>query len=208
MPAFAEVIQQVAKVKSVTFVSNSTLRNDSTKEIVLREHVKWYVQGQQLRMEDTVGTTATFADLAQKHIGTLDLKRKTAFTHLLDDDLGELFANPIGQIQQLKAGDAKLVGNEVLDGRKMQLYELDKVDFLMMGGKGATSIWVDPQTQLPVKIVIEPKKLKDRSVFIEITNFDWNKELDESLFRVPGDYKIIDANRWMRERREDKPQKN
>jgi outer membrane lipoprotein-sorting protein len=131
----------------------------------------------------------------------IDRKQKTASAETMVDEIAEMIANPIDQIQQFKSGDARLVGDEVLDGRTVQLYQLDDVAFLFMGGKGTTKIWVDPRTQLPVRIVIEPKKRKDRSAFIEISNFEWSKALDASLFSIPEDYTVMDANRWMKERR-------
>ena len=206
-PTFAEVMRQVAKVKSATFFSDSITRNTATNEIVNRERVKWYVQGQQIRMEGIDGSVAIMADLEQRQVYRLDLKRKTATAEPLIDEIAEMLVNPLAQVQQIDSNDAKLVGPELLDGRKVLLYQMDDIAFLLLESRGTTRIWVDPGTRLPVRVVVEPKQPKGRNSSTEITNFEWNKQLDMSLFRVPQGYTIVDANQWMKERRKDKPER-
>jgi outer membrane lipoprotein-sorting protein len=206
-PAFAEVIQQVANVVSVTFFSDSTTRDDATNEIVNRERVQWYVQGQRIRLEEIDGSVAIIADLDRRQIYRLDLKQKTATAEPLIDEIAEMIVNPLAQVQKIDSNDAKLVGPELLDGRKVLLYQMDRIAFLMMEDRGSTKIWVDPGTRLPLRIVVEPMQRKRRNSSTELTNFEWNKNLAASLFRVPQGYTMVDATRWMRDRQKGKPER-
>ena len=96
----------------------------------------------------------------------------------------------------------RLLGNEadVADCEFARQQLIRHWTALLRDWHGGAKIWVDPNTQLSVRILIEPKKRKDRSHSIEISDFQWNKKLDASLFRIPEDYTMVDAQRWMRER--------
>jgi hypothetical protein len=181
-PAFAGVIESVKKAESVTLLNKQKLGSQPTFEM------KWYFQGDKIRMEFP-GIMAIVSDLAQPTYLELDMIRKIARARPLHKEVAGLFANPVRQIQNAKPGDAKLVGEEQLDGRTVQLYRMEEVDFLGAKGEGEMRVWVDPKTNLPVKIVVdEPQKERDRRTTLEFIDFEWNKKLDEKLFRIPEDF--------------------
>ena len=57
-------------------------------------------------------------------------------------------------LRQLKDQDAERIGEEVLDGRRTQVYRLKKADFmdLRITEPEVAKVWVDPKTSLPVRI--------------------------------------------------------
>jgi hypothetical protein len=201
-PAFAQVIEEVAKAKSVTFVSKSEVRTDLNVDVI-KEHIRWYVQGQQIRMEEVAGgAIALITDWKQKTVSKLDKKLKKATVNFLVEEFTEHVTDPVKQLQQLNVEDAQLIGEEILDGRTVQVYQLNKVEFLFVRGRGRMKIWVDPATRLPVKIRFEPTRKNVPIGYTEISEFEWNKRLDESLFQIPTDYIIDDTSlRLNRERR-------
>ena len=200
-PSFAQMIEEVAKATSVTFVSQTEVRSERTDEEVRKEDLKWHIQGEKIRMEEIDGTIAVIADGQRQTFSRLERKLKKATVEPLVEEIAEQFADPVSQIQRLNAEDAQLIGEEQLDGRAVQLYQLDKVAFLFVRGRGQMKIWVDPQTRLPVKILLDPTRKGVSTGDTQISDFEWNKKLDESLFQIPADYDIVDAGQWLRRNR-------
>jgi outer membrane lipoprotein-sorting protein len=158
-------------------------------------------------MEEVDGSVAIIAELDQRQFYRLDSKRKTATAEPLVDEVAEMLVNPLAQIQKIDSNDAKLAGPELLDGRKLLLYKMEGIAFLMMEARGSMKIWVDPETRLPVRIVIEPKQPKGRKSTTQVSDFEWNKNLAPSLFRIPRGYTTVDANQWMKERQKREPKR-
>jgi hypothetical protein len=180
--AFAGVVENVKKIESVTLTNKQKLGQQPTFEM------KWYFQAEKIRMEFP-GVMAIVTDLGEPTYLELDMVRKIAKARPLHKDAPALFANPVRQLQNAKPGDAKFVGEEQLEGLTVQLYRMDNVDFLGAKGEGVMKIWVDPKTNLPVKIVVdEPQKERERRTTLEFIDFEWNKKLDEKLFKIPEDY--------------------
>ena len=85
----------------------------------------------------------------------------------------------------------KKVGEEQLNGTRTIVYRTDKVDMLLFEGKAKTNFWIDPNTDLPVKIVIQDRNPKSPTL-LRLEQFSWNKPLDEELFKldVPAGYTV------------------
>jgi hypothetical protein len=180
--AFAGVIESVKKAESVTLTNKQKIGNAPTMEL------RWYLQGQRMRLE-LPGVFAYIFDLSQPTYLELNLIEKVAKARLANKEAREAFANPVEQIQRAKPEDAKRADDEQLDGRVVHVYRLNKVDFLGAKGDGEMTVWVEPKTNLPVKILInDPGDEKGGGVYMEFIDFEWNKKLDEQLFRIPEDF--------------------
>jgi hypothetical protein len=208
--AFGDVVQNVKNAKTVTFVT----RMKSTPLPMLEQ--KWYIRGDAFRMEmpsaqfgDKVPAdappvlVAVIADAKQKKALELDFARKTARKITADkegwEDMAKGLANPIEQLRKLKSQDAKRIGEEELDGRKTQVYQLKKADVFMgvRTGQGDTAkLWVDPKTGLPVRIAVERPAGdgKEKEVLFAFEEFTWNERLDPALFKleVPKGFTLQD----------------
>ena len=78
-----------------------------------------------------------------------------------------------------------------MNGTRTIVYRTDKVDMLLFEGKAKTNFWIDPNTDLPVKIVIQDRNPKSPTL-LRLEQFSWNKPLDEELFKldVPAGYTV------------------
>jgi len=201
--AFGQVIENVKRAKSVTFVTKMpTIIRGSERGVL---HQKWYIQGEHYRLEipsaqegvdipaDAPSVMlALIADSKQKKSLQIDFVRKTAKFLDIDEKRWKQMAqaNPIDKLRQLKNDDAEPIGQEVFDGRKTQVYRLKKADYLELRlGEGDTAkLWADPKTGLPVRIRIDGQTPASRGqndkTFLIFEQFTWDENLDPSLFKL------------------------
>jgi outer membrane lipoprotein-sorting protein len=100
----------------------------------------------------------------------------------------------VSYLQNAKSEDASPAGKEQLDGQTVQVYRIDKIDFLGAKAAGEMKVWVNPESSLPVKISLDqPQKERGSRNTIVLKDFEWNKDLDDSLFQVPADFTIEEA---------------
>jgi hypothetical protein len=113
----------------------------------------------------------------------LDVRRKLAQSAEIDANMARAFANPIDQLRQAQSNDAEPMGEEILRGRRTQIYRLRKVDLLGMKGAGEMLVWVDVDNKLPAKIVVRDSDPKAEMEF-RFDDFVWNEPLDAGLFSL------------------------
>ena len=180
--AFAGMLENVRHADSVTFISKQKIGNNPTLEVkgyLQREHFRW----------ELLGVLAFVADFDAKSVVELNLVAKTATARPFPKGDNNPFANPIQAIENAKPDDAKLIRTETLEGKSVDLYEINKIDFMGSHGDGTTSVWVDRKTGLPVKIVLDdPSDKPGASVRLEFESFEWNKSVDAKLFKIPEDF--------------------
>ncbi len=194
-PAFADVITKVQKAKSVTFHVTQKLTPQSPTV-----HSKWYLQDDDIRIE-LLGPhgekgMAYVVNYRDQKAMEINFVRQTARPIPVAKKMPVGF-NPIASLRQAKDTDAKLIGNENLDGRMTQVYEFTRLHVLGMSGQvkqGETAkLWVDAVTGLPVRMVIETLLAKGngKSSFV-FDDFHWNKPLPADLFSlsVPKGYTL------------------
>lgn len=187
-PAFADVIANVQKAKSVTFRMKQKLGPQSPSI-----PAKWYLQGDNVRMEllDPQGEAfeAFVVDYRNKKAMRLNFLDKTARTIPVDKKKPTGF-DLIDSLRKAKDTDAKLIGNEDLDGRKTRVYEFTQLHVFGLSGKvkeGETAkLWVDAASGLPVRMVIEITSMRadGKKSSLIFDDFEWNKSLPADLFKV------------------------
>ena len=176
--AFAGVIENVKEAKSVTLTNKQTIGIGRTMD------TKMYFEGKKMRLE-IPGVMAYVADFGAATAYELDLVRKSARSIPVNAGI----PNPVEQLRKVKPDDARLIGEEQIGGRKVQVYQVDKVDFLDAKGQGQMKIWVDLETDLPVKLLVDnPNAERSKRTTLNFTDIVWNQELDDSLFQVPADF--------------------
>jgi outer membrane lipoprotein-sorting protein len=209
--AFADVVENVKKAKSVTFVTKMPSIVQGKERGILQQ--KFYIQADAYRMELPSAQEgvpvppdappilmAVIADVKQKKALQLDFTRKTAKYLKADDktseEMAKAFANPIEQLRQLKGDDAERLGEEELNGRKTEVYRLKKTDIFMgmrLTGGETAKLWVDPKSNLPVRIAVEPSAdSSDKTPLFVFEQFSFNESLDPDLFKldVPKGFSI------------------
>jgi hypothetical protein len=211
--AFADVVQNVKNAKSVTFVTKIPSIIRGSQRGVLQQ--KWYIQGDRFRMEiprEQEGVSppadmppvllALVADPAKRDALQIDFYRKTV-KHIKGDEktwqeMTKGLANPIEQLRKLTAKDAERLGDETLDGRKVQVYRLKGTDLFMgvrLTGKDTAKLWVDPKTGLPIRIAVEPPPdSNEKTPPFVFEQFRWNESLDPNLFKLeaPNGFQVTE----------------
>jgi len=197
--SFAGVIEKVNQAKSVTCVLKQKIAD--TVEPVR----KLYIREDAIRME--VAGVGTFVfDLKQRKAIALDERSKTF--ELPSVEAGVPIPNPLAQLRKLKQQDAERIGEEMLDGRKVEVYRLKNVDLFEMKFKAKEGenldikLWVDSRTQLPAKLLVTfplppssgPPALPI-PLSLEFSDFRWDEKLDPSLFslEIPKGYTLPKA---------------
>jgi outer membrane lipoprotein-sorting protein len=135
----------------------------------------------------------TVADLKTRKALILLPQAKTAQRGTLGAEESQGMAAMMGNFAEMKAqltgGDdkaVKAVGEERIGGRWTKAYEITVKDS-KVARPGVWTVWVDPETELPVRLADAHRGL--------ILDFeDWNKEFDPKLFSldVPAGYKEVE----------------
>jgi hypothetical protein len=144
--AFAQMIEKVKAASSVHFTTAIRLGKGREHKGVM------YLEGNRLRMEQDDGTLVDVADLDRKLALALNVSGKLAQQMEVDAQVVRSFNNPIDQLQRVKSDDAEPIGQEMLRGRRTQVYRFHKVDMLFFKGKAEMLVWVDVESELPAKI--------------------------------------------------------
>ncbi len=197
--SFAGVIEKVNQAKSVTCVLKQKTANtvESVRKLYIREDA--------IRME-MAGVGIFVFDLKQRKAIDLDERSKTV--ELPSVEAGVPIPNPLAQLRKLKQQDAERIGEEMLDGRKVEVYRLKNVDLFEMKFKAKEGenldikLWVDSRTQLPAKLLVTfplppssgPPALPI-PLSLEFSDFRWDEKLDPSLFslEIPKGYTLPKA---------------
>ena len=187
---FGDVIENVQKAKSVIFTNKQKIGNQPEFEFI------WYIHGDKFRIE-MPDVMAQIVDLKQKKGIQLNMVKKTAKPITVGNNTAKAFANPLEQLYRIKPNAAKKIGRKKLGKSEVDVYRIESIDLLGLKGKGEMTLWVNPKTQLPVRIKISANtgfgaKDTDRpfDTHFLLENFSWHASLDESLFRlqIPDGY--------------------
>jgi len=144
---------------------------------------KLFLAGNNVRIEQFDGALIQVNDIDQKQTLFLDTQRKLFQVSEITPEMVQEFANPIDQFRDAKPKDAVPIGEELLNGKRTQVYRLSKVDLFGMRGNAEMLVWVDLPTQLPGRIVIrdtDPKSLME----VRFEDFTWNEPIDAELFEL------------------------
>ena len=197
--SFAGVIEKVNQAKSVTCELKQKMA-DTVAPVS-----KLYIREDAIRMEMAGVGTFVF-DMKQRKAIALHERSKTVELPSLEK--GVPIPNPLEQLRKLKQQDAERIGEEMLDGRKVEVYRLKNVDLFEMKFKAKEGenldikLWVDSQTHLPAKLVVAFQRADSRNApslpipaSLEFSDFRWNEKLDPSLFslEIPKGYTLRKA---------------
>jgi outer membrane lipoprotein-sorting protein len=161
---------------------------------------KGYRLGDLIRSETTTvpmsnGWSVTIADLKTRKALQLNPQDKTARRTTLGRQEARLVSGLLGSFadikEQLAGGRESAVrdlGFEKLGDRRVNVYEVAA----QIPPAGVWRIWVDPKTNLPVRLVAGDKN----KITVTFDFEAWNEELDPKLFSldVPKGYKAEDKS--------------
>jgi outer membrane lipoprotein-sorting protein len=210
--AFGQVVENVKSAKSVSFTFIQKFGSQPALEYM------FYLQGDQMRVE-IPGKQKAFdagmpiveaivANCRTKDSLEINYSTKIVRKSKLDEAVAKKFMNPIDGFRILADKDAERVGEEELSGHKTQVYLVKKLQGLLGInvkddvdiGEGCKA-WIDSQSGLPVKIVIDVSSLaagqkwNENATSLVFEDFKWNQELESQLFepQIPEGFRVADG---------------
>jgi WD40 repeat protein/outer membrane lipoprotein-sorting protein len=182
---FAQMVEKLKTVNSVRF----TTAMGMGKQPKLKNAM--FIEGNRIRVEVFGGQIIEIANADRKQALFLNPSAKLAQQMELTPEIVQQFQNPIEQLRRVKSDDAEPIGQEMLKGRRTQVYRLHKVDLpFVKGGDVKMLLWVDVESELPAKIEIRDPDPKSPMTF-DFDDFVWNEPLDANLFSlaIPDGYR-------------------
>jgi hypothetical protein len=202
-PAFGDVLQQIYKARSVIF--KKTLQDGDNEPYVYRDMA---IEGGLHRTELGFGMIQIHDFTSGKHLQLNTNDKEAFFTTDTGKWAGYGLFNYLDFLQNLHEKQCDYTGQEELDGKLANVFK---------NSSDGITVWVDPETNLPIKVKHEtPASPLARYLYLSTKDFggtdnrcgdsgsangkmtaifydfEWNTELDPSLFNmeVPKGYTL------------------
>ena len=196
--AIEALIEKFAEVKTLRYESTTKMEGGLVPGMVLKMK-GFYSEPGLLRTEND--RLLSIVDFVEGKSLSIDHQTKIAFrfsfsTDNLSQDIPgyEINENWIKSMQQFlkQAQDDKSAKVESLG--LMQLDNRDVTGFRVGMEHRTATFWIDPKTQLPIRI--EVTGIRPTRYEMVYTNFEFNVELDNSIFQldIPDGYTASDAS--------------
>ncbi|MHC4087052.1 MAG: LolA-like protein, partial [Planctomycetota bacterium] len=201
---WAEVIEKVEQIPALTF--------DMTVEISYTENNKLSFQSENYVAGDYGTKSSIYMNgellvlkyrLPRKNLAyEIRPKDKTYMRFELSDrqaTKGQEPDDPRTWLKMILSGDYTELGPDNINGVAVEGIECSPIE--MTGDEnGVMRLWVDVETNLPVRIELEKLGMEGgqmRPHKYVMENFEWDVELDESVFEpnIPNDYKLRDEQK-------------
>ncbi len=200
---WAEVIEKVEQISALTYDMTSEISYPGNKTLTYQCEI--YIAGD-------YGTRGNISMNGEVFVVKYLLPRKKLAYHIrpkdktyrrmdLSDEQAARLKEPDDPRTWLKtvlSGDYIELGRDningvVVEGIKCSMTEKTGEDTVMR-------LWVGVETNLPVRIEVEGQKMEGGQMRPQknvMENFQWNVELDESVFEpnIPEDYRLIDEQK-------------
>lgn len=193
--ALADVLSRIRDVRAVKFNMVSTVEVPGAPPQTVSGRATIAEPGWMRQEIDQVGIVSVF-DFRTGRAVTLVPKEKTAIVLELSnlDKLPGAQAGPgapgrppniLDELKKLDGSSGKPVGELRVDGRVLKGFRVEQPGQEM-------TIWVDPETRLPVEITAEMKTGMLPSAKVKMTGFVWDASVDPSQLTLtpPADYKV------------------
>jgi hypothetical protein len=197
--SWAEVIEKVEQIPALSF--------DMTAEITYTENEKLTIPSENYVAGDYGSKSILYMNgevfvvkyrLHKKKVAyQIRPKDKTYFRFDLSDEQvakGQDTDDPRTWLKMILSGDYTNLGHTKINDIDVEGIECSDPE-IMGSGERIMRLWVDVETNLPVRIEVEAEQMEGgqkRPHKFVMENFQWDVELDESVFEpnIPPDYKL------------------
>ena len=169
--AFAQVIERLQKITAVRFETHIQFGTSDAQTGVMS------IDKDSIRLEQMDGQFVLIGNATSKKAIVLDTVNKKSQSLASNDVLSVSMINPIEQLMAIRNKSVRSLGNDRIDGRRVEVFQIGDVELLGMKGIGNMILWVDAETQLPAKIMIRDSDPKHKQLF-EFDHFDWSPSID------------------------------
>ncbi len=200
--SWAEVIEKVEQIPALSF--------DMTTEISYTENKKLSLQSENCVAGDYGTKSSIYMNgelfvlkyrLPKKNLAyQIRPKDKTYFRFDLSDEQaakGQDPDDPRTWLKMILSGDYTKLGHTKINDIDVEGIESSNPE-IVGGDEVVMRLWVNVETNLPVRIEVEGEKMEGgqkRPHKFVMENFQWNVELDESVFEpnIPDDYTMMEV---------------
>jgi len=189
--AYAAMIEQMQEIKTMSYTTHIIVAEQSgmavRTQILNQDQVREEILVKTEEQGESMVTSVLIHDSKQGKVLLLQHTQKTAKIIEMSEQLaGTQQTDLLEKFRKMRPDHAEYLGIEALNGKDMLKYKYRKPD-------GHYVLWLDPDSQLPVKAVIADVADSSKvNAKLEMTDFVWNPELDESLFSldIPEGYDL------------------
>jgi outer membrane lipoprotein-sorting protein len=183
--SFAEILENVQNAGTVSY----KVTFYSSGEVVCTAQVM-AMGADHMRLVTEDGK-AQVMDIRQRRWLTVGATENRAILRNVAKDFSREAYDPLASLRRAHKSDGEFAGQEELDGKLIDVFEVRTKDRTM-------TVWVDAEVELPVRIEIAGSSTEETTDSLGMTeavlsDFDWDADLDESLFAltVPPGYVLV-----------------
>jgi outer membrane lipoprotein-sorting protein len=183
-PAFADFVKPLLEAKTAKYKTNTEIKGPPAMTITSEVMVLDANKSRQEMESPNMGKGVMIFDWGRGKSLTLDPKSKKAMVvsttnmsreQILKQDMVAQFRSILSDVQDKPDVKRESLGEKEIDGRRV-------VGFRVNTNGTDLSVWGDPKTGLPVRAEITMAMYP--GVKTTMTDFEFNVDLDESLFSV------------------------
>lgn len=181
--AFADVMERIRSVKTLTFTSTAHVPNNPPEMQTMTYKIEYMEPGKQRQIEAN-GNIIITDTVAMKSMSLIPSQKKGAIIDFSKMPQKNQQMNFVGMLQQLQDHADMVLGQKEIDGKIAILFVVKQEGL-------EHTIWADLKTGLPVRVEVKMAMFGDMQ--IAMTDFVFNPDLDESLFKIelPPGYEEI-----------------
>lgn len=172
--AFADVMEQIRSVKTLTF-TNTVYTPKNPPELQTMTMKTEYMEPGKQRTITPDGNIIVMDSVAMKSMTLIPSQKKGALFDFSKMPQKNQQINFLESLQKFQDQATMVMGQKEIDGKIA-------MGFFVKPEGAEYTIWADLQTGLPVRMEVKMAMLGDMTV--TMTDFVFNPELDESLFKT------------------------
>ncbi|HEX3357249.1 MAG TPA: DUF2092 domain-containing protein [Tepidisphaeraceae bacterium] len=183
--AFGAVIEKVRTISAVSFKMSGKVQ---LPNLPIQDVVAEVTVAEPFKMREIINKEhlVMVIDMSAGKQMMLDPKRKSAMFLDMGKNVSPQMANVnvLDHFKKFDPKDFKPVGEKMIEQKKV-------TGFKNESATGTQTVWVDPDTQLPIQMETKYSGPMFPTMDVAMTDFDWNPQIDDSTFSLtpPEGYK-------------------
>jgi len=186
--AFAAMVEQIQNIRTASYVLE--MEFEGRPKLVTKTMLMEPNWSRAEVKTDKLDFVNIFNFEESKMLNLLRTDKKAQLVEFEGLPESERQKNFMEQFREMKKDEAEYLGRELTDGVSALKFRYDDQS-------EHYTLWLDPDDNLPVRVVMTDVENEDSvSARMTMTDFQWNPELDESLFtlEIPEGYETLESS--------------
>lgn len=198
--AWAQVSQKIDQ--ALTYICSVHLRDHTREEKPLEIEAVVYGssehgQKQDVRINGKLFKHTYFLPAEKVEIDVMPAEKQYRRKSLTDEDIEKRGGDMREMLKKCMAYKHKNLGRDTIKGKNVEgieVYDPNLCTASFTVDSLTAQLWVDVETNLPVLLRAEITGTKGEKAILKAENFQWNVELDPSIFepKIPDDYTAVE----------------